>query len=137
MADDFAARIDPAILAAALREAEGVEVDPSTQSGAVAAALIVQRVMQDEDALQRLLDVLVRLDETASGESMDYPQEYGPVATSSQVFPDLPMGAPPIGSEEFEQFIDELVRSEQRPSETADWGADSDDPTPSSDGSIK
>ena len=81
--------------------------------------------------------VIERLDEAASGEPMDYPQEYGPVATSSQVFPDLPMGAPPIGSEEFEQFIDELVRSEQRPSETADSGADSDDPTPSNDGSIQ
>lgn len=110
MADDFTARIDPAILAAALREVEGVDLDPSTESGAIAASRIVQRVLQDEDSLQRLLDVLLRLEMEASGVSDDCAQEFGPVATSSEVFQDLPMGAPPIGSEEFEQYMDELVR---------------------------
>lgn len=117
MADDFAAGIDPAILAAALREVEGVELDPSTESGAVAAGLIVQRLMQDEESLRRLLDVLVRLAEEASG-VIDFPQEFGPVVTSSAVIPDLPMAAPPIGSEEFEQYIDELVRLDKLRSTT-------------------
>lgn len=128
MADDFTARIDPAILAAALREVEGVELDPSTESGAIAAGLIVQRMLQDEHSLQRLLEVLVRLEEAALGDSIDYPQEFGPVATSSEVFPDLRMGAPPIGSEEFEQYMDELVRLDELRSTTTATRNRTDEP---------
>lgn len=113
MADDSTARIDPAILAAALREVEGVDLDPSTDSGAIAAGLIVQRVLQDKDSMQRLLDVVLRLEMEALGDSIDYPQEFGPVVTSSEAFPDLLMATPPIGSEEFEQYMDELVQSDE------------------------
>ena len=110
--------IDPAVLAAALREVAGIDVDPSTEMGAMEASSHVGRLMRRKGSLRRLLDVMVRLATEASGARADTEEALGPVATSSEVFPDLLMAAPPIGSEEFEQYMDQLVRLEELRSST-------------------
>lgn len=81
MVDDFASRIDPGILASVLREVEGVELDPSTESGAVAAAQVVRRLMQDEAKLEQMILVLLRLEEAAAGGPIVVPEVFGPVVT--------------------------------------------------------
>ena len=105
--------IDPALLAAALREVAGIEVDLSTEMGAMEASRHVGRLMRRKGSLRRLLEVMIRLATEASGACANADGTLGPVATSSEVFPDLPLSAPPIGSEEFEQYMDELMRSER------------------------
>lgn len=69
--------------------------------------------MRRKRSLQRLLEVVVRLEVEASGAATYEEMAFGPVVTSSETFPDLSLGAPPIGSDEFEHFMDELVRLEK------------------------
>lgn len=102
--------IDPALLAVALQEVAGVEVDPSTDAGAIEASRHVARLMRNKRSLRRLLEVVVRLETKATGVDDENEVTFGPVVTCSGTFPASPMAAPPIGSEEFERFIDELVR---------------------------
>jgi hypothetical protein len=68
--------------------------------------------MRDQTLLQRLLAVLARLQEEAADPEAELQWPLGPVATTSEVFPDLPTAAPPIGSAEFERYVDELVRTD-------------------------
>ena len=114
MAEDLTDCRDAAILAAALREVAGVELDPTTEAGAVETGRVGWDLMQDQALLQRLLAVLVSLEEEAAGPEAELHWPLGPVATTSEVFPDLPTPAPPIGSEEFERYVDELVRSDRQ-----------------------
>lgn len=101
--------IDPALLATALQEVAGVEVDPSTDAGAMEAALHVARLMRRKRSLRRLLEVVVRLETKAAGVDDESEVTFGPVVTCSGTFPDLP-AADPIGSVEFERYVDELVK---------------------------
>lgn len=101
--------IDPALLAAALREVAGIEVDPSTDAGAIEASRQVARLMRNKRSLQRLLKVVVRLETKAARLDDEGEVTFGPVVTCRGTFPASPMAVPPIGSEEFERFIDELV----------------------------
>lgn len=59
--------IDPALLAAALREVAGIEVDPSTDTGAIEASRHVRRLMSDKRSLRRLLEVVARLELKTAG----------------------------------------------------------------------
>lgn len=59
--------INPALLATALREVAGIEVDPSTEAGAIEASRHVRRLMGNERSLQRLLEVVVRLEMKTAG----------------------------------------------------------------------
>lgn len=102
--------IDPALLASALREVAGIEVDPLTDAGAMEASRHVRRLMRNKRSLQRLLDVVVRLEIEAAGVDDGSEATFGPVVTCSGTFPGPAMATPPVGSEEFERFIDELVR---------------------------
>lgn len=113
MAEDLTNRRDAALLAAALREVTGVELDPTTEAGAVETGRVVWDLMQDQTLLQRLLAVLARLEEEAAGPEAELQWPLGPVATTSEVFPDLPTATLPIGSEEFERYVDELVRADR------------------------
>jgi hypothetical protein len=112
MAEDLTDRRDAVLLAAALREVAGVELDPTTESGAVETGRVVWELMRDQTLLQRLLAVLARLQEEAADPEAELQWPLGPVATTSEVFPDLPTAAPPIGSAEFERYVDELVRTD-------------------------
>lgn len=111
--------IDPALLASALREVAGIEVDPLTDAGAMEASRHVRRLMRNKRSLQRLLDVVVRLEIEAAGVDDGSEATFGPVVTCSGTFSGSPMAAPPIGSEEFEHFMDELVKANEQASATA------------------
>lgn len=101
---------DPAFLATALREVAGIEVDPSTEAGAIEASRHVRRLMGNRRSLHQLIEVVARLEMKTAGVDDKGEGTLGPVVTCSGTFHELPLAAPPIGSEEFERFIDELVR---------------------------
>ncbi len=113
-----ASPIDPALLAAALREVAGIEVDPSTDAGAIEASRHVRRLMGDKRSLRRLLEVVARLELKTAGVDDKGELAFGPVVTCSGTFPDLATAAPPIGSEEFERYIDDLVSANEQDSAT-------------------
>ena len=110
--------IDPALLAAALREVAGIELDTSTDAGAMEASRHVRQLMGNKRELQRLLEVVVRLETKVAGLDVEREVTFGPVVTCSGTFADGPMVAPPIGSEEFEHFMDELVKAKEQASAT-------------------
>ncbi len=66
MAEDLTDRRDAVLLAAALREVAGVELDPTTESGAVETGRVVWELMRDQTLLQRLLAVLAKIQESSS-----------------------------------------------------------------------
>jgi len=106
---DATVRIEPDVLAAALRDIEGVEVDLSTQEGARAGALMVERLLADPESAEKLLSAVERRAEAVGRAPTKFPDVYGPVETVASTSPqDASLAVPPIGSAEFDAYMADL-----------------------------
>lgn len=107
---DATVRIEPDVLAAALREVEGVVVDPSTEEGARAGALIIERLLADPESAEKLLSAVERHAEAGADVATKFPDVYDPVETvDSTSTRGVSRAAPPIGSAEFDAYMDETA----------------------------
>jgi hypothetical protein len=102
---DPTAHIAAPMLAAALREVAGVELDPSTPEGELESARVVSRLMADEATAQRLLTALEQLGANAIASAQPVPAAYGPVAVTRPLAAASTDDEPPIGSADFEGFV--------------------------------
>lgn len=103
---DPTARIDPDVLAAALRDVEGVELDLSTEDGVKTGAKLVERLMSNTESAERLLDAVARHADVALSAERPFPETYGAAAQAEGNHPSIPsLDVPPIGSPEFEAFM--------------------------------
>jgi hypothetical protein len=104
--EDAIARIDPQVLAAALRDVEGVSLDPSSEEGAKEAAQRVERLMSDTKTEKQLLDAIERHTDSALSTDAPFPSEYSQVETiPSTQAQNSALDVPPVGSAEFEAYI--------------------------------
>ena len=106
------AKIPPRVLAAALQEVEGVVCDLSTAEGEQKAVELAARLMRNEETLEPLLAALEKHG-GAEFAGAELPSVYGPVAMEADALPSDPAwNVPPIGSPEFDSFMDEHVQGE-------------------------
>lgn len=117
---DLTARISAPILAAALREVEGVEVDPSTPEGELESAQIVSRLMSDEASAERLLSALEHHGASSVVAEAALPATYGAVAVApARAHAGTTNDEPPVGSADFEEFVRTQSQREQDVAATA------------------
>lgn len=100
------ARIDPEVLAAALRDVEGVSLDPSNKGGAKEVARRVERLMGDPKTEKQFMDAIERHTDSTLSNDAPFPLEYGQVgvAASAQEHSSA-LDVPPIGSAEFDAYM--------------------------------
>lgn len=115
---NFVARVDPHVLASALQEIEGRSFDLTSESGRMDAEAVVERLLGRSESEEQLIDAVVRI-ETALGSHQEHENVRGGIRTpasatsaaGSEVMNLEAMSqqtVPPIGSLEFDQYMDEV-----------------------------
>lgn len=103
---DAVAKIPLRILAAALRDLAGEELDPDTEQGCQRSVELLQGLLANRDSTRRLIDALQRHGAANLGAALTLPERYGRMITASERLPrDPQLDMPPTGSAEFEAFV--------------------------------
>jgi len=105
-------RIDPEVLAEALREVVGAQAEQALREGPMSVAELARRLLGDPSSGRRLLGA-VTARSIARRTEREPPVEFGPVTTDSGTYADPPFMLDPIGSPEFEAAIDSMARFEK------------------------
>jgi len=104
---DAIARIDPSVLSKALRDVEGVRLDLSTEEGAHQASEIVGRLLGSPESEAQLLAAIGKYADPMLEAGEPLPTRYDAIKTTSpRVSSDPAALAPPIGSAEFDTYVD-------------------------------
>ncbi len=115
---EVTSRLEPEVLAEALRDVEGPGVESTLREGMPSVARLVRKLLGSRGSAQRLLNaVTARAIEHRS--EQDVPLEFGPVVTDSGTYDDPPLMLDPVGSPEFEAAIDLMVQFEEQPDESS------------------
>lgn len=113
---EVTSRLEPEVLAEALRDVEGPGVESTLREGTPSVARLVRKLLSSRGSAQRLLDaVTARVIEHRS--EKEVPLAFGPVVTDSGTYEDPPLMLDPVGSPEFEAAIDVMVQFEEQPEE--------------------
>lgn len=103
---DAIAKIPLQVLANALRDVVGEEVDPDTEQGRQRSAELLQELLANRDSTRRLVDALQHHSAANLGDAPALPERYGRMVTTSERLAREPQfDAPPTGSAEFEAFV--------------------------------
>jgi hypothetical protein len=115
---DVAGRLEPDVLADALRDVEGPGVESTLREGMPSVARLVRKLLASPVSARRLLNAVTAHAIERRSEK-EVPAEFGPVATDSGTYDDPPLMLDPIGSPEFEAAIDLMVQFEEEPDPTS------------------
>lgn len=104
---DVVAQIPPQMLAAALRDLVGEEVDPNTEQGRQRSTELLQGLLANHESSRRLVDALQRHGAASLADAPALPKRYGRMATAPKRLPRDPLlDVPPMGSAEFDAQVD-------------------------------
>lgn len=100
------AQIPPQMLAAALRDLVGEEVDPNTEQGRHRSTELLKGLLANHDGTRRLVDALQHHGAANLADAPAPPKRYGRMTAAPERLPrDPQLDVPPMGSEEFENFV--------------------------------
>ncbi len=102
-------RIDPELLAEALRDVVGEGAEGALLEGTQSVAHLVRRLLANPQLARELLAAISARAIKRRFED-EPPLEFGQVATDSGTYADPPLMLDPVGSPEFEAAIDAMVR---------------------------
>lgn len=103
------ARLEPDVIADALRDVEGPGVESTLSEGPTSVARLVRKLLGSPASARRLVAAVTAHMIDGSWERA-VPLEFGPVATDSGSYDDPPVMLDPVGSPEFEAAIDLMVQ---------------------------
>lgn len=103
---DAVAQIPPQMLAAALRDLEGEELDPNTEQGRRRSTELLQGLLANHDSTRRLVDALQRHGAASLVDMPALPKRYGPMTPAPRRLPrDAGLDVPPMGSGELDAYV--------------------------------